>query len=67
MTHAGYDADEILAAVRRQIAHGPYAASNIYFRAGASRMIVDILAGIELYTQKRFCDNVERESLKSEV
>jgi len=67
VTHAGYDADEILAAVRRQIAHGPYAASNIYFRAGASRMIVDILAGIELYTQKRFCDNVQRESLKSEV
>jgi UDP-hydrolysing UDP-N-acetyl-D-glucosamine 2-epimerase len=59
VTHAGYDADEILAAVRRQIAHGPYAASNIYFRAGASRMIVDILAGIELYTQKRFCDNAE--------
>ncbi|PYQ97121.1 MAG: UDP-N-acetylglucosamine 2-epimerase (hydrolyzing) [Acidobacteria bacterium] len=67
VTHVGYGADEILAAVRRQIAHGPYAASNIYFRAGASRMIVDILAGIELYTQKRFCDNVQRESLKSEV
>jgi len=57
VTHVGYDADEIVAAVRRQIAHGPYPASHIYFKAGASQAIVDLLAGIDLYTQKRFCDN----------
>jgi len=27
--------------------------------AGASQAIVDVLAGVELYTQKRFCDNRE--------
>jgi UDP-hydrolysing UDP-N-acetyl-D-glucosamine 2-epimerase len=59
VTHVGYDADEIVAAVRRQIAHGPYAASHIYFKAGASQAIVDLLAGIDLYTQKRFCDSAE--------
>ena len=38
-------------------AAGPYAASPIYFKAGASQTIVDRLAGIALYTQKRFCDS----------
>ena len=47
----------ILAAVARQIAHGRYAPSHIYYRAGASQTIVDVLAGAELYTQKRFCEN----------
>ena len=55
--HAGYDRDEILDASRRQIAHGRYPASEIYYRPGASQAIVDVLAGSELYTQKRFCDN----------
>src|ERR1700730_3651186 len=32
VTHVRYDADQILEAVGRQIAHGPYAASNIYFK-----------------------------------
>jgi UDP-hydrolysing UDP-N-acetyl-D-glucosamine 2-epimerase len=57
--HAGYDRDAILDAVRRQIAHGRYPASEIYYRPGASQAIVDVLAGGELYTQKRFCDNAD--------
>jgi bifunctional UDP-N-acetylglucosamine 2-epimerase / N-acetylmannosamine kinase len=57
--HAGYDRDAILDAVRRQIAHGRYPASEIYYRPGASQAIVDVLAGSELYTQKRFCDNAD--------
>jgi UDP-hydrolysing UDP-N-acetyl-D-glucosamine 2-epimerase len=59
--HAGYDRDEILDASRRQIAHGRYPASEIYYRPGASQAIVDVLAGSELYTQKRFCDNASAE------
>jgi UDP-hydrolysing UDP-N-acetyl-D-glucosamine 2-epimerase len=59
VVHAGYDRAEILDAVRRQIAHGRYGASEIYYRPGASQAIVDVLAGGELYTQKRFCDNAD--------
>jgi UDP-hydrolysing UDP-N-acetyl-D-glucosamine 2-epimerase len=57
VVHTGYDQGEITAAVARQIAHGRYAPSHLYYRPGASQAIVDVLAGSELYTQKRFCDN----------
>lgn len=61
---AGYDADEIRRAIAAQLRHGRYAPSNIYHRAAdsdgasqsASQMILDVLATIELYTQKRFHD-----------
>jgi GDP/UDP-N,N'-diacetylbacillosamine 2-epimerase (hydrolysing) len=59
VVHVGYDRAEIAAAARRQIAHGFYSSSDVYFRAGASDTIVALLAGVELYTQKRFCDNTE--------
>ena len=55
------DSDEsgaILVAVQRQIAHGRYPSSNIYYRPAASQTIVDLLAGLDLYTQKRFFENV---------
>ena len=61
--HVGYDSDAIRDAVaradrarplrrRRRSTTGP----------DASQAIVDVLAGGELYTQKRFCDNRERET-----
>jgi UDP-hydrolysing UDP-N-acetyl-D-glucosamine 2-epimerase len=53
---AANDAEAIGAAVRRQIAHGRYAPSDIYYKSGASQQIVDRLATLELYTQKRFFD-----------
>jgi len=56
VVHAGYDRGEILAAAERQLAHGRYPRSNIYYRPGTSQMMVDMLAGVELYTQKRFCE-----------
>ena len=59
VVHVGYAEGEIVAAVRRQIAHGRFAPSHIYYREGASQAMVDVLAGIELYTQKRFCDRPE--------
>jgi UDP-N-acetylglucosamine 2-epimerase len=59
VVHVGYDRGEIAAAARRQIAHGFYPSSNVYYRDGASDAIVEVLARVELYTQKRFCDNTE--------
>ena len=56
VTHVAYDADAIAQAVRAQLQHGPYASSRIYHKPDTSRTIVDLLAGLELYTQKRFCD-----------
>ncbi|OLE84111.1 MAG: UDP-N-acetyl-D-glucosamine 2-epimerase, UDP-hydrolysing [Acidobacteria bacterium 13_1_20CM_2_65_9] len=58
VVHTGYDAGEIVGAVRAQLRQGRYEPSNIYYRPGASETIVDRLASIELYTQKRFCDPV---------
>jgi UDP-hydrolysing UDP-N-acetyl-D-glucosamine 2-epimerase len=51
-----YDADAIAAAVRAQVRHGAYPPSDLYYKPGTSDAIVQVLAGIELYTQKRFCD-----------
>jgi GDP/UDP-N,N'-diacetylbacillosamine 2-epimerase (hydrolysing) len=59
VVHVGYERDAIAAAARRQIANGFYPRSDVYYRAGASDAIVRLLAGVELYTQKRFCDNAE--------
>jgi hypothetical protein len=55
--HVGYDAAEIQRAVASQLAHGRYPPSTIYYRPGASQAIVDVLAGVDLYTQKRFFEN----------
>ena len=41
-----------------QVQHGPFPSSRIYHRPDTSRTIVDLLAGLELYTQKRFFDGV---------
>jgi len=56
VVHVSGDTGAILTAVRRQIAHGRYAPSHIYYRDGASQAIVDVLVGAQLYTQKRFFD-----------
>jgi UDP-hydrolysing UDP-N-acetyl-D-glucosamine 2-epimerase len=54
--HAGYDVDDILGAVNRQLAHGRYPSSDLYYRPAASQTIVDLLSGLDLYTQKHFCE-----------
>jgi UDP-hydrolysing UDP-N-acetyl-D-glucosamine 2-epimerase len=56
VTHAGYDATDIAAAIALQLAHGRYEPSHIYHRPNTSQAIVDVLASAELYTQKRFFD-----------
>ncbi len=56
VVHVGYDADAIRAAVERQLRHGRYAASHVYFQPDASQRIAERLVAVELYTQKRFFD-----------
>jgi GDP/UDP-N,N'-diacetylbacillosamine 2-epimerase (hydrolysing) len=57
VAHVAYERGAIAEAIRRQINHGRYPASDVYYRPGASDAIVGVLAGATLYTQKRFCDN----------
>ena len=59
VAHVPYDDSQIAAAVKAQLRHGRYPPSDIYYRAETSQTIADVLAGIELYTQKRFCDPVD--------
>jgi UDP-hydrolysing UDP-N-acetyl-D-glucosamine 2-epimerase len=58
VVHVGHDADEICRAVVAQVSHGRYPTSLIYYRPDASQAIVDVLASMQLYTQKRFHDNL---------
>jgi GDP/UDP-N,N'-diacetylbacillosamine 2-epimerase (hydrolysing) len=56
VVHAPYDGDAIAARVRSQLAHGRYSPSLIYYQPETSETIVEHLAHLELYTQKRFHD-----------
>jgi UDP-hydrolysing UDP-N-acetyl-D-glucosamine 2-epimerase len=58
VVHVGYNANEICRAVVEQVRHGRYQPSLIYYRPDASQKIVDVLARMRLYTQKRFHDNL---------
>ena len=59
VAHVAYDAGQIAGAVRAQVRHGRYEPSQIYYKPGSSQTIVDLLSGLDLYTQKRFCDSAE--------
>jgi GDP/UDP-N,N'-diacetylbacillosamine 2-epimerase (hydrolysing) len=63
VVHAPYDASVIADRVRAQVRHGRYPSSDLYYKPHASQAIVDRLAGLPLYTQKRFCDPVAAPSL----
>ena len=54
VTHVGYDATEIGAAIATELAHGRYEPSLIYYKDNASETIANVLATTPLYTQKRF-------------
>jgi hypothetical protein len=54
--HVGHESDAIARAVRDQLTHGRYASSSIYHKPDTSQTIVDLLARVDLYTQKRFCE-----------
>jgi UDP-hydrolysing UDP-N-acetyl-D-glucosamine 2-epimerase len=65
VVHATYEGASIVDAIRGQIAHGPYARSHIYYRDATSQAMVDVLAGVALYTQKRFCENAPEAAVRS--
>ena len=52
----GYGRKEITNAIKSQIAHGPYAQSNLYYKPNTSKKIMDVLTKIPLHTQKQFYD-----------
>jgi GDP/UDP-N,N'-diacetylbacillosamine 2-epimerase (hydrolysing) len=56
VVHVDHDGGAIRRAVERQVHHGRYAPSHIYYKAGTSDEIAARLGGVELYTQKRFFD-----------
>ena len=58
VVHVPCAAGEIRRAILAQVSHGQYQPSLMYYRPGASQAIVDVLARMDLYTQKRFHDNV---------
>ncbi len=53
---AGYNQEAIKKAIEKQIKHGPYAQSSIYYQPQTSKHIRNILKTVPLYTQKRFHD-----------
>jgi UDP-hydrolysing UDP-N-acetyl-D-glucosamine 2-epimerase len=52
----GYDKSEIKKAVRKQIKHGKYRKSEIYYQKGTNKKIVEALVKLPLYVQKHFYD-----------
>jgi UDP-hydrolysing UDP-N-acetyl-D-glucosamine 2-epimerase len=59
-----YDAGAIRTAIARQLAHGRYPPSTIYYRPDTSDRILETLANVELYTQKRFHEAATTEVAK---
>ena len=53
VVHAGYNADEIYAAVRRQIDRGRYPSSEMFGTGDAGKRIADVLATSTFRIQKR--------------
>ena len=51
-----YKKKHIRKVIDKQIAHGKYKKSNLYYKKNTSKRIADKLATIDLYTQKRFVD-----------
>lgn len=50
---AGYDRAQIVAAIRQQIAHGPYPSDHLYGDGHAGGRVADLLARVPLRVQKR--------------
>lgn len=57
VTDVPFDSSKIKEAIKKQIYHGRYPQSSIYYQEGTSKKIADILSTIDLYTQKQFHDD----------
>lgn len=51
-----YGVRAIVEAIRKQVSHGKYRRSTIYYRKDSSKRIARTLSSINLYTQKKFYD-----------
>lgn len=51
-----HDRRAIVAAIKKQIARGPYPPSDAYYKKDTSKTIARALSKVPLYTQKRFYD-----------
>ncbi len=56
VSDVGYERGEIEKAIKRQMAHGAYTRSVLYYKANTSKKIMEVLTSIPLYTQKKFYD-----------
>ncbi len=56
VTDVNYDRDEIMEAIKNQLVKGRYKVSTIYYKPGTAKKMVEVLAQVKLYTQKRFID-----------
>jgi len=50
----GHAKTDVAKAIKKQISHGKYRSSNLYFKPNTSRKIVDVLVNIPLFSQKSF-------------
>ncbi len=53
-----YNSDEIQKAITKQLAHGKYPSSRIYYQPKSSQKIVEILSKIKLTSQKKFHETI---------
>ena len=56
VVNVSYNREEILDAIKHQVAHGRYERDEYYYRSDTSKNMVNLLANIKLYTQKFFHD-----------
>ena len=56
MFNCDFNKKEIIDAIRKQSEKGRYDSSNLYFSNDTSREISEVVATIDLYTQKSFVD-----------
>ncbi len=54
---AGYNETEIKKAIHKQLAHGLYPRSDLYYQLHTSQAIVDHLSTVRLYQQKKFYES----------
>lgn len=54
VTDVPYDANAIKKASERQLQHGPYPSSRIYFKPNTSKRMAEILSRVKLSSQKAF-------------
>lgn len=50
----GYSKNDIVESIKKQIKHGKYPVSKIYYQPTTSQKIVEVLNKTKLYTQKKF-------------